>query len=68
MVGTTLDIWSAACSLGVFLIPEMFLGVQDDTVPVGIAYERLHAGPDAAPGNSSILCIAKPKGFFLKAC
>ena len=68
MVSTALDIWSAGCSSGVFLIPELFLCVQDDAVPIGIAYERLQAGPDAAPGNSSSLCIAEQKGCFLKVC
>lgn len=67
-VSTALDVWSAGCFLGVFLFPEMFPCVQDDAVPVGIAYERLQAGPSAAPSNSSVLRIAEPKGCFLKAC
>lgn len=63
-----MGLWAAGCSSGPFLAPEPFLGVQDDAVPVGIAYERLRAGARAALGRSSILGVAEPKGYFLKRC
>lgn len=63
---TVLGMWSACWSLAVFLFPEMFPCVQDDAVAAGIACERLQAGPDAAPINSSILHIAEAKGCFFK--
>lgn len=64
---TALDVWSAGCALGVQKVPKTFSSVQVDATPVRIAYERLQAGPDAAPGNSSIPCIAEAEGCFLKA-